>query len=85
MAASIAAMISRIPIGHSHKGGEITQGAIDDSIRHSITKMSHLHFVAHKNYRKRVIQLGEAPKSVFNVGGLGAENISKINFLSKNN
>ena len=83
LAASIAAMISRIPIGHIH-GGEITQGAIDDSIRHSITKMSHLHFVAHKNYRKRVIQLGEAPKSVFNVGGLGAENISKINFLSKN-
>ena len=83
LAASIAAMISRIPIGHIH-GGEITQGAIDDSIRHSITKMSHLHFVAHKNYRKRVIQLGESPKRVFNVGGLGAENISKINFLSKN-
>ena len=80
--AATAAMLSRIPIGHIH-GGEITEGAIDDSIRHSITKMSHIHFVAHKAYKKNVIQLGESPKNVFVVGGMGAEYIKKHKLLNK--
>ena len=79
-----AAMIAKIPIAHIH-GGEITEGSWDDSIRHSITKMSHLHFVATKEYRKRVIQLGEHPNRVFNVGGVGIENIKKLKLLSKKN
>ena len=77
-----AAMIARIPISHLH-GGETTEGAFDESIRHSITKMSHLHFVATDKYRKRVIQLGEHPNSVFNVGGMGIENIKRLNLISK--
>ncbi len=80
--AAIAAMIARIPIAHLH-GGETTEGAFDESIRHSITKMSHLHFVATEEYKKRVIQLGEDPKRVFNVGGLGIENIKRLPLLSK--
>ena len=71
-----AAMISLIPIAHLH-GGETTEGAFDESIRHSITKMSHLHFTATEGYRNRVIQLGENPSRVFNVGGLGIENIKR--------
>ena len=82
-AAASAAMFNRIPIAHIH-GGELTEGAIDDAIRHSITKMSHMHFVAHKMYKKNVIQLGEEPKNVFLVGGLGAEFIKKNKILSKN-
>lgn len=81
MAAS-AAMIARIPIAHIH-GGELTQGAVDESIRHSITKMSHLHFTATEEYRNRVIQLGEQPQTVYNVGALGIENIKTVNLLSK--
>lgn len=81
-AASTAAMISRIPIAHLH-GGELTEGLIDESIRHSITKMSHLHFVATEKYRKRVIQLGEEPDRVFNVGALGVDNIKNIELLNK--
>lgn len=77
-----AAMIARIPIAHCH-GGEITEGAIDESIRHSITKMSHLHFTATEEYKKRVIQLGESPDRVFNVGALGIENINRLNLLNK--
>jgi GDP/UDP-N,N'-diacetylbacillosamine 2-epimerase (hydrolysing) len=77
-----AAMISRIPIAHCH-GGEATEGLIDESIRHSITKMSHLHFCSTNEYRNRIIQLGESPKSVFNVGALGIENINKLKLLSK--
>ena len=77
-----AAMIARIPIAHIH-GGEATEGVIDEPIRHSITKMSHLHFTATKEYRKRVIQLGENPKRVFNVGGMGIENIKRLNLLSR--
>ena len=77
-----AAMIARIPIAHLH-GGETTEGAFDESIRHSITKMSHLHFTATDTYRKRVIQLGEHPKRVFNVGGMGIENIKRLKLLSK--
>ena len=80
--ATSAAMIARVPIAHLH-GGETTEGAFDESIRHSITKMSHLHFVATEEYRKRVIQLGEDPKRVFNVGGMGIENIKRLQLLSK--
>lgn len=77
-----AAMIARIPIAHIH-GGEVTEGAIDEAIRHSITKMSHIHFTATKEYSKRVVQLGEDPKRVFNVGGMGIENIKRLKLLTK--
>jgi len=76
------AMIMKIPIAHI-SGGELTLGAIDDAIRHSITKMSHLHFVATEEYKNRVIQLGENPDRVFNFGELGLDNIKKMNLLSK--
>jgi GDP/UDP-N,N'-diacetylbacillosamine 2-epimerase (hydrolysing) len=81
-AAASAAMIARIPIAHLH-GGETTEGAFDESIRHSITKMSHLHFTATQEYKNRVIQLGEQPKMVFNVGGMGIENIKRLKLLGK--
>ena len=81
-AAASAAMIARIPIAHLH-GGETTEGAFDEAMRHSITKMSHLHFTATEEYRKRVIQLGEAPGRVFNVGGMGIENIERLPLLNK--
>lgn len=77
-----AAMIAKIPIAHIH-GGEATEGLIDESIRHSITKMSHIHFVATDEYKNRVIQLGEQPDRVFNVGGLGIDNINKLKLLSR--
>lgn len=77
-----AAHVARIPIAHIG-GGEITEGAFDDSFRHSITKMSQLHFTAHEEYRKRVIQLGESPKSVFNVGAIGLDNIKILKLLPK--
>lgn len=78
----IAAMNFKIPIAHLH-GGETTEGAIDEAIRHSITKMSYLHFTSMEKYRKRVIQLGENPDRVFNVGALGVENILKAPLMSK--
>ena len=77
-----AAMIAKIPVAHLH-GGETTEGAFDESIRHSITKMSHLHFTATEAYKNRVIQLGEQPSRVFNIGGLGIDNINKLDLLSK--
>ncbi len=77
-----AAMIAKIPVAHLH-GGETTEGAFDEYIRHSITKMSHLHFAATDEYRNRIIQLGECPSRVFNVGGLGIDNINKLQLLSK--
>lgn len=77
-----AAMIGRLPIAHLH-GGETTEGAFDESIRHSITKMSHLHFTATDEYRNRVIQLGEDPRRVYNVGGMGIENIKRLKLLDK--
>ena len=80
--AASAAMIARIPIAHLH-GGEITEGAFDEAMRHSITKMSHLHFTATGEYRKRVIQLGEDPANVFNVGGLGIDNIKNLQLMSR--
>jgi GDP/UDP-N,N'-diacetylbacillosamine 2-epimerase (hydrolysing) len=80
--AAQAALIAGIPIAHIH-GGELTEGAYDDAIRHSITKMSHLHFTATDEYRKRVIQLGEQPETVFNVGAIGLDNIKKLQLLSR--
>ncbi len=82
LGSAIAAMILRIPITHIH-GGELTIGAYDDSIRHSITKLSHLHFPIHNKYKKRLIQLGENPKTIFNFGALGAHAISKIKLFKK--
>lgn len=84
LAAVSAALFYQIPVAHLH-GGEITEGAYDDSIRHAITKMSHLHFTSTEDYRKRVIQLGESPDRVFNVGAIGLDNIRKCTFLSKEN
>ncbi len=81
-AACQAAMVHRIPIAHIH-GGEITEGAVDDAIRHAITKMSHLHFTATESYRQRVIQLGEQPQRVFNAGAPGLDNIFRLQLLDK--
>jgi GDP/UDP-N,N'-diacetylbacillosamine 2-epimerase (hydrolysing) len=75
-AAAISATISKIPIIHLH-GGEVTIGAYDESFRHAITKMSHIHFAAAAQYRDRIIQLGEHPKNVFFVGGLGVDSINR--------
>lgn len=82
LAAVTAALFYKIPVAHLH-GGEITEGAYDDSIRHAITKMSHLHFTSTEEYRSRVIQLGEQPDRVFNVGAIGVENIKNTPLLSK--
>lgn len=82
LAVCCAAMNERIPIAHLY-GGETTEGAIDECIRHSISKMSYLHFTATENYRKRVIQLGESPERVFNVGAMGVENILNTQLLTK--
>ena len=80
-AAASAALVAKIPVAHLH-GGESTVGAFDEAMRHSITKMSQLHFVAAKAYADRVVQLGETPSKVFNVGGLGIDNIKNLNLLS---
>ena len=77
-----AAMIARIPVAHLH-GGEATEGLVDEAIRHSISKMSQLHFTATEDYKNRVIQLGEHPSRVFNVGGMGIENIKRMELLTK--
>jgi len=82
LAAGIAALFAKIPIAHIH-GGETTEGAYDEAIRHSISKMAWWHFVAAEEYKRRVIQLGEHPDRVFNVGGLGVDVINKTNLLSK--
>ena len=81
-AATAAALVSKIPVAHLH-GGEVTTGAFDESLRHSITKMSHLHFVATEEYKSRVIQLGENPDKVFLVGGLGVDGIKMLPLLSR--
>lgn len=77
-----AALVARIPVAHLH-GGEVTEGAMDEALRHSITKMSHLHFVAAEPYRRRVIQLGEQPDHVFLVGGLGIDGIKQLPLLDR--
>jgi GDP/UDP-N,N'-diacetylbacillosamine 2-epimerase (hydrolysing) len=82
LSAAAAALVARIPIAHAH-GGEKTEGAFDEAMRHSITKMSHLHFVAMESYRRRVIQLGEDPARVFLVGGLGIDNIRRLQLMDR--
>lgn len=82
LASVISANILQIPVGHIH-GGELTYGSADDGYRHSITKMSHIHFTAHKIYKDRVIQLGENPKKTFVVGGLGVDSLKKTKLLSR--
>jgi len=77
-----AAMIAQIPVAHLH-GGETTEGAFDEAFRHSITKMSHIHFTSTEEYRNRVVQLGEQPKHVFNVGAVGIDSIKRLKLLSK--
>jgi GDP/UDP-N,N'-diacetylbacillosamine 2-epimerase (hydrolysing) len=81
-AAAIAAHILKLPIAHVH-GGEITAGAQDDAFRHSITKLSQLHFVAAEEYRRRVIQLGESNDRIFMVGGLGVDSIEDIGIIPR--
>lgn len=83
LAAAVAALIEHLPIAHIH-GGEITEGAYDDAIRHSITKISNLHFASTEEYRKRIIQLGEHPDRVFYTGAVGVENVKKLRLFSKN-
>ena len=82
LGAVIAAAMANIPIAHLH-GGETTEGAYDEAIRHSITKFSHLHFTSTEAYRKRVIQLGEHPDTVFNVGAIGLDAIKKLKLLNR--
>ena len=82
LSAGVAGMLRAVPLAHIH-GGESTQGAIDEGIRHALTKMSHIHFCATSLYKKRIIQLGENPAMVYNVGGLGVENIKRLELLSK--
>jgi GDP/UDP-N,N'-diacetylbacillosamine 2-epimerase (hydrolysing) len=83
LASVISANICRIPVAHIH-GGEVTSGVLDDSFRHAITKLSHIHFVANNIYKKRVIQLGENPKNIYVVGGLGVDNIFDFLPIKKN-
>jgi len=83
LAAASAAVLARIPIAHIH-GGEVTEGAYDDSIRHAVTKLSFLHFTSHKNYKNRILRMGEDPKRVFNCGAPGIDNIKRTDYLSKN-
>jgi UDP-hydrolysing UDP-N-acetyl-D-glucosamine 2-epimerase len=80
LAMASAATLCGVPIAHIH-GGEVTEGAIDDAFRHAITKMSHLHFTSCEAHRQRVIQLGEHPDRVFNVGSLGVEAIQTLDFI----
>lgn len=82
LAPAFAALIYRIPIAHIH-GGEVTNGAYDDAIRHSISKMSNLHFVSNLTYKKRLIQLGEAKKDIYIIGGMGVDAIKNIDLLKK--
>jgi GDP/UDP-N,N'-diacetylbacillosamine 2-epimerase (hydrolysing) len=81
-AVATSAFLMKIPIIHI-SGGDVTEGATDDALRHSISKMSYLHFTTTETYRKRVIQLGEAPERVFNVGGIGIDNIVKMDLLNR--
>lgn len=82
LAAAQAALTAKIAIAHIH-GGELTEGAIDESIRHAVTKLSHLHFVAAEVYRKRVVQLGEQPDKVFTVGAPGLDNLKRLPLMSR--
>lgn len=82
LCAASAALIARIPVAHLH-GGERTEGAYDESIRHAVTKLSHVHFASLEEYRKRILQLGENPERVFTVGAIGIDNIRNKTLLSK--
>ncbi len=82
LAMAQACMVARVPVGHLH-GGESSYGCVDDAFRHCITKLSHLHFTSTETYRKRVIQLGEHPDRVFNVGAIGIENIRHSPLLNR--
>ena len=82
LSVAMAAMLNRLPIAHIH-GGEATFGLIDDAVRHSLTKMAALHFVSHADYANRVIQMGEQPDRVFNVGAIGLDNIADMTLLSR--
>jgi GDP/UDP-N,N'-diacetylbacillosamine 2-epimerase (hydrolysing) len=82
LSAATSALLLNIPIAHIH-GGEESQGAFDNSIRHAITKMSHIHFAATKSAQNRIIQMGEYPESVFLVGGLGVDNLQNLNRLPR--
>ncbi|SHF90994.1 GDP/UDP-N,N'-diacetylbacillosamine 2-epimerase (hydrolysing) [Salegentibacter echinorum] len=82
LAAATSALLANIPIAHIH-GGETTEGAYDENIRHAITKMSYLHFASAKIYRQRIIQLGEHPDRVFNVGAIGLDSIKNMDILNK--
>ncbi|MCB0420790.1 MAG: UDP-N-acetylglucosamine 2-epimerase (hydrolyzing) [Bdellovibrionales bacterium] len=81
LSSAICAFVKKIPIAHLH-GGEVTEGAIDDAFRHSITKMAYLHFTSTENHRKRVVQLGEDPSRVFNFGAPGLDNIHLESLMS---
>ncbi|MDA3832941.1 MAG: UDP-N-acetylglucosamine 2-epimerase, partial [Spirochaetales bacterium] len=83
LAAAQAALVARIPVAHIH-GGETTEGLIDEAIRHSVTKMAQIHFVAAEPYRRRVLQLGESPERVFNFGAIGLDNVQKTKLLNRN-
>lgn len=82
LAAAAAATLASVPIAHLH-GGELTEGAYDDAFRHAITKMAYLHFVSNPTYRRRVIQMGESPSRVFQVGALGVDNVLSQKFLPR--
>lgn len=82
LAASQAAMLMNLPLAHIH-GGEITEGAVDESIRHAVTKMAHLHFTSTERYRERIIQMGENPKNVFAVGAPGLDNFMRVDLPSR--
>lgn len=82
LAAAQSAMILRIPIAHIH-GGEATEGLIDEAVRHSITKMSHVHFTSAEPFRRKVIQMGEQPDTVHNVGALGLDNVASLEPVSR--
>ncbi|MES2659796.1 MAG: UDP-N-acetylglucosamine 2-epimerase [Verrucomicrobiota bacterium] len=82
LAAATAATLMRIPVAHIH-GGEVTEGAIDDSLRHAITKLSHLHFTSTEAYRNRVVQMGEQPSHVFNFGAPGLDALQNLQFVSR--
>ena len=79
---AISSFLSRIPIIHIH-GGEITEGVLDDTMRHVITKLSNYHFVSHDKYRKRVLQLGEKPEKTYLAGSLGVENLKRLKMIKK--
>lgn len=82
LSAAQAALVARLPIAHLH-GGEVSEGAFDEGIRHAISKMAHLHFVAAEPYRKRLVQMGERPDRVFNVGAPGLDHLARLNWMSR--